>query len=90
MTDVLPSAEAREKLPTMISELVDHPDRIIQVGRHRRREVVLMSASRFDALCEREDALRDLAWAEFAAARIESPTSEPVDWEEAQRRRLDR
>lgn len=87
MPDVLPSAEARDRLPSIIDELVQHPDQVIEVGRHRRREVVLMSASQFDALRERENALRDLAWAEFAADRIENPTSEPVSWEEAQRRR---
>jgi PHD/YefM family antitoxin component YafN of YafNO toxin-antitoxin module len=89
MPDVLASTEARDKLPAIIAELLENPTRVVEVGRQRRREVVLMSAAHFDALREREEALRDLAWAEFAAGRIESPTSEPVSWEEAQRRRRD-
>lgn len=71
----------------MIEEIVEHPDVVYEVGRQRRREVVVLSATRYDAIAEREEALRDLAWAAFAQDRIENPTSEPVSWEEALRRR---
>lgn len=85
--DVIPSAEARSRLPSIIQELVEQPDRTYEVGRQRRREVVLLSASRFDDFAEREDALSDLAWAAFAQERVEHPSSEPLNWEEAQQRR---
>jgi PHD/YefM family antitoxin component YafN of YafNO toxin-antitoxin module len=84
---VLASTEARDQLPKLIDELVAHPDETFEVGRQRRREVVLVAASRYDEMVEREDAVRDLAWALFAEARIDSPTSEPISWKEAQRRR---
>jgi PHD/YefM family antitoxin component YafN of YafNO toxin-antitoxin module len=87
MTDVIASAEARERLPKLIEELVAEPKETFEVGRQRRREVVLISASRYDEMVAREDAVRDLAWSLFALDRVENPTSEPVSWEEAQRRR---
>lgn len=71
----------------MIEEIVEHPNVIYEVGRQRKREVVVLSAARYDAIVEREEALRDLAWAAFAQDRIEHPTSAPLSWEEAQRRR---
>jgi hypothetical protein len=85
--DIIPSAEARSRLPSIIEELVARPERTYEVGRQRRREVVLLAASRFDEFAERERALSDVAWAAFAQDRIENPTSDPVSWEEAQRRR---
>jgi len=85
--DVIPSAEARSRLPSIIEELVEQPDRTYEVGRQRRREVVLLSASRFDDFAERESALSDLAWAAFAQERVENPSSDPLNWEEAQQRR---
>jgi hypothetical protein len=39
------------------------------------------------AVFEREELARDLAWMAFAQDRIEHPTSAPVGWDEAQRRR---
>jgi len=84
---VIPSTEARSRLPSIIEELVEQPDRTYEVGRQRRREVVLLSASRFDDFTEREAALSDLAWAAFAAERVAHPSSEPLSWEEARRRR---
>ena len=63
------------------------PERTVELGRQRRREVVLVSASRYDEMVAREELVRDLAWAAFAEERIEHPTSSPVSWEEAQRRR---
>ena len=85
--DVLPSAEARSRLPRLIEEIVSDPERTVELGRQRRREVVLVSASRYDEMVAREELVRDLAWAAFAEERIEHPTSSPVSWEEAQRRR---
>ncbi|MHB8695611.1 MAG: hypothetical protein ACYDHH_30690 [Solirubrobacteraceae bacterium] len=85
--DVLPSAEARTQLPRLIEEIAADPEVTFEVGRHRRREVVLVSASRYDEMVAREELVRDLAWAAFAEERIEHPTSPPVSWEEAQRRR---
>ena len=87
MADVLGSAEAREQLPQLIDVLVKRPTEAIEVGRHRRREVVMINAERYDAMCQEADALNELAWALFARERIENPTSAPVSWEEAQRRR---
>jgi hypothetical protein len=49
--------------------------------------VVVLSAERYDEMVEREDLVRDLAWAVFAQDRIEHPTSAPVSWDDAQRRR---
>lgn len=71
----------------MIETLVAHDADAIEVGRHRRREVVMIAADRYDALLEQNAALTDLGWAAFAAERVENPTSDPVDWDEAQRRR---
>ena len=85
--DVLPSAEARTQLPRLIEEIASHPEVTVEVGRQRRREVVLVAASRFDEMLEREQLVSDIAWAAFAQQRIEHPTSPPVSWEEAQRRR---
>ncbi len=87
MPDVVPSAEARTRLPQLIDELLAHPDGAIEIGRQRRREVVMLNASRYDELMKRQDAVRDLAWALFADERIDNPTSGPISWEEAQRRR---
>ncbi len=87
---VLASAEARSRLPQLIEELVSHPELTVDVGRHRRREVVVVAAERYDEMLEREELVRDLAWAWFAQERIEHPTSAPVSWEEAQRRRQTR
>lgn len=89
-SEVIPSAEAREKLPRLIEEIAGDPDTAFSVGRHRKREIVIVSAERFDELVERAEAHRDLAWAAFAQDRIENPTSAPVSWEEAQRRRKSR
>lgn len=89
-SDVLASAEARSRLPQLIEELVADPDRAVEVGRQRRREVVVLSAVRYDEMREREELVRDLAWAAFAAERIEHPTSAPVSWQSAQRRRARR
>jgi PHD/YefM family antitoxin component YafN of YafNO toxin-antitoxin module len=85
--DVLASAEARTKLAQLIEEIAAHPDITIEVGRQRRREVVLVSADRYDQMVERERLVEDLAWAAFAQERLEHPTSPPVSWDEAQRRR---
>lgn len=86
-TDVLASTEARSRLPELIEELVSHPELAVEVGRQRRREVVVLSAARYDEMLEREELVRDLAWAAFAQERIERPTSAPVSWRQAQRRR---
>jgi PHD/YefM family antitoxin component YafN of YafNO toxin-antitoxin module len=85
--DVLPSAEARAQLPRLIEEIAAHPDVTVEMGRQRRREVVLVSAARYDEMLERERLVEDLAWAAFAQERIEHPTGSPVSWDEAQRRR---
>jgi PHD/YefM family antitoxin component YafN of YafNO toxin-antitoxin module len=88
--DVLASTEARTRFPEMIEELVAHPEETYVVGRQRRREIVVMSVSRYDELVERESALGDLAWMLFADERVEHPSGPPVGWEEAQRRRARR
>jgi PHD/YefM family antitoxin component YafN of YafNO toxin-antitoxin module len=88
--DVLPSTEARTRFPKMIERIAADPDETFVVGRQRRREVVVMSASRYDGLVERESELADLAWLLFAEDRIAHPTGPPVSWEEAQRRRSER
>lgn len=88
--DVLPSAEARTQLPRLIEEIASHPDLTVEMGRQRRREVVLVSASRYDEMLEREQLVNDLAWAAFAQDRIEHAASAPVSWDEAQRRRARR
>jgi PHD/YefM family antitoxin component YafN of YafNO toxin-antitoxin module len=88
--DVLPSAEARSQLPRLIEEIAADPEVTFEVGRQRRREVVLLSAARYDEMLEREELVRDLAWAAFAQERIENPTSAPVSWAEAERRRARR
>jgi PHD/YefM family antitoxin component YafN of YafNO toxin-antitoxin module len=85
--DVLPSAEARSRLPALIEEIAAHPEVIVELGRHRRREVVLVSAERYDEMLEREQLVRDVAWAAFAQERVEHPTSAPISWEDAQHRR---
>ncbi|WP_027005041.1 hypothetical protein [Conexibacter woesei] len=87
MADVLASAEARDKLPSLIKEITAHPEITVEVGRQRRREVVIVNANRYDEMVRREDALRDVAWAVFASDRIEHPTSEPISWDDAQRLR---
>jgi PHD/YefM family antitoxin component YafN of YafNO toxin-antitoxin module len=87
MSQVLASTEAREQLPKLIEELVAHPGETFEVGRQRRREVVLVAASRYDEMVRREDAVRDLAWAAFAAERVANPTGEPVALAEARGRR---
>lgn len=88
--EVIASAEAREKLPQLIAEIAGDPDTTFSVGRHRKREIVVLSAERFDEMVERAEAHRDLAWAAFAQDRIENPTSAPISWDEAQRRRKPR
>jgi PHD/YefM family antitoxin component YafN of YafNO toxin-antitoxin module len=85
--EVLASAEARSRLPQLIEELVSHPELAVAVGRQRRREVVVLSAARYDEMLEREELVSDLAWAVFAQERLEHPTSPPIGWEDAQRRR---
>ena len=85
--DVLPGGEARTRLPRLIEEIAAQPEVTVDVGRHRRREVVLVSAERFDEMVERDHLVHDLAWAAFAQQRIERSGSPPVDWDEAQRRR---
>jgi PHD/YefM family antitoxin component YafN of YafNO toxin-antitoxin module len=85
--DVIPSAEARRRLPGLIEEIASHPEVTVELGRQRRREVVLLSAERYDEMLEREQVVLDLAWAAFAQQRIEHPTSPPISWDEAQRRR---
>lgn len=87
MPQVLGSAEAREQLPKLIETLVAHAAETIEIGRHRRREVVIISADRYDELLEQNEALNDLAWVAFSADRTENPTSAPVSWEETQQRR---
>lgn len=87
MPQVLGSAEAREQLPHLIETLVEHTGETVEIGRHRRREVVIMSVDRFDKIVEENEVLTNLAWAAFSAERIENPSSAPVSWEEAQRRR---
>lgn len=85
--EVLPSAQARSKLPQLIEEIASHPEVTVELGRQRRREVVLVSAARYDEMLERERLVEDLAWAAFTQERLEHPTSPPVGWDEAQRRR---
>jgi hypothetical protein len=87
MDQVLASTEAREQLPKLIQGLISHPESRVELGRQRRREVVLVAATRYDEMIQREDAVRDIAWALFAKERIESPTSGPIPWEDAQRKR---
>lgn len=78
-------------MPSLIEELLAHPDgAAVEIGRQRRREVVLLAASRFDSMVEREALIADLAWGAFAQERVENPVSEPVGWDEAQRRRAGR
>ena len=85
--EVLASAEARNQLPRLIEQLIADPEGAVEVGRQRRREVVVLSAARYDAMLEREQLIADMAWAAFAAERVEQPSSAPVTWEDAQRRR---
>lgn len=87
MTQVLGSAEAREQLPQLIQTLVEHTAETVEIGRHRRREVVILSADRYDTILEQNEMLNNLAWAAFAAERVDNPTSAPISWEEAQARR---
>lgn len=87
MADVLASAEARQRFPSLINEIAAHPEMAVEVGRQRRREVVIVNAERYDQLIQREDAVRDISWALFAQERTEHPTSDPISWEEAQRLR---
>jgi len=87
MREVLASAEARNRLPSLIEELVSHPEEQYSVGRQRKREVVLVAATRFDEMVEREAAVQDLAWAVFAQDRTDNPSSAPVSWDDAQSRR---
>lgn len=86
-TDVLPSSEARRILPGLLEALAEDPGQTVAVGRQRKREAILLSASRYDEIIRVNDLARNIAWAEFARDRIEDPTSEPVSWEEAQHRR---
>jgi hypothetical protein len=72
----------------MLERLAEHPEEQFEIGRQRRREAVLVAATRYDEMIEREEAVRDLAWALFALDRVEQRTSAPVTWGEAQRRRL--
>jgi len=87
MDQVLASTEAREQLPKLIQGLINHPEKRVEFGRQRRREVILVAASRYDEMVQREDAVRDIAWALFAGERIETPTGPPISWDEARRRR---
>jgi PHD/YefM family antitoxin component YafN of YafNO toxin-antitoxin module len=87
MDQVLASTEAREQLPKLIRRLISHPEKRIELGRQRRREVVLIAATRYDEMVQRENAVRDIAWALFAEERIKNPTSAPIPWEDAQRKR---
>ncbi|HZE04485.1 MAG TPA: hypothetical protein VE127_04625 [Solirubrobacteraceae bacterium] len=87
MSDVLASTEARDRLPSLIEGLVAHPEEHVEVGRQRRREVILVAASRYDEMVQREDAIRDIAWALFAGDRVENRTSAPVPLDEARSRR---
>lgn len=87
MTQVLASTEARDRLPKLIEQLVEHPEDTVEVGRQRRREVVILAAERYDEMIDREEAVRDVMWTLFAEDRIANPTSKPVSWEGAQRRR---
>jgi PHD/YefM family antitoxin component YafN of YafNO toxin-antitoxin module len=86
--DTLSSSDARTKLPKLIEQVSGDPTLTVAIGRQRRREVVLVSAQRFDEFTERERLVGDLAWALFAQARVDAPTSAPVSWEEAMRRRM--
>lgn len=88
--EVLPSAEARTRLPQLIDEISSDPDLTIEVGRQRRREVVLVSVARYDEMLEREQLVNDMAWAVFAQERTEHPSGPPVSWDDAQRRRTRR
>jgi PHD/YefM family antitoxin component YafN of YafNO toxin-antitoxin module len=88
--DVIASAEARRRLPGLIEEIASHPEVTVELGRQRRREVVMLAAERYDEMLEREQVISDLAWAAFSQERIEQPTSPPVGWDEALRRRRDR
>ena len=88
-SDVLASAEARNQLPRLIEQLIADPEAAVAVGRQRRREVVVLSAERYDSMLEREQLVADVAWAAFAAERVERPSSAPMSWEDAQRRRAD-
>lgn len=90
MSEVVPSSEARTRLPSLMDELAANPDDIVVIGRQRRREVVMLSAHRYDEIVAREQALGDLAWAVFATERTRNPTSAPVSWEDALRRRAAR
>lgn len=90
MSDVLPSSEAAHQLRALIEQLLAHPEETVEVGREQEREAVLVAASRYDEMVEREQAVRDLAWALFAEDRTENPVGEPVSWEEAQSRRRSR
>jgi len=86
-TDVLPSSEARKNLASLLEGFAEDPDRTVTIGRQRKREAVMLSASRFDEMVRVNELARDIAWSEFARERSENPTSGPVSWDEAQRRR---
>ena len=83
---VLASAEARNQLPRLIEQLIADPEAAVEVGRQRRREVVVLSVERYDAMLEREQLIADVGWAAFAAERVAQPSSAPVTWDDAQRR----
>jgi PHD/YefM family antitoxin component YafN of YafNO toxin-antitoxin module len=83
----MPSSEARRRLPALIDSLVEDPEQTVAVGRQRRREAILLSASHYDEIMRVNDLARDIAWSEFARDRVANPTSEPVSWDEAQGRR---
>ena len=75
--DVLTSAEGRSQLPRLIEEIASYPDVTVELGRQRRREVVLVSAARYDEMLEREQLIEHPAWAAFAEERIEHPQAGP-------------
>jgi hypothetical protein len=76
-----------QQAPSIDWEIRPHPEVTVELGRHRRRQIVRVSAARYDEMLERERLVEDLAWAAFAQERLEHPTSPPVGWDEAQRRR---
>jgi PHD/YefM family antitoxin component YafN of YafNO toxin-antitoxin module len=87
MAQVLASTEARTRLPELIDDLVSDRQQAVEVGRQRRREVVVIAASRYDEMIARMDAVRDIAWSVFATERVANPTSDPIPLEDALRRR---
>jgi PHD/YefM family antitoxin component YafN of YafNO toxin-antitoxin module len=84
--DVLTAAEARTQLSRLIDGIAAEPELTVEIGRQQRRAVVMMSAERYDGMLERDELVRDLAWAAFVAGRIENPTSPRVTWAENRHR----